>query len=69
MQAARQGHESIVNHLVQSGAHLGGSDFAFMRVVVRKALHLGDQVTLGIWRRVGVEFNEAVNPTVLSTSP
>ena len=32
-----------------------------MRVVVRKALHVGDHNALGIWRRVGVEFNEAVN--------
>ena len=69
VQAARQGHESIVSHLVQAGAHLGGSDFAFMRVAVRKALHLGDHATLGVWRQVGVEFNEAVSPIDPSTSP
>jgi lysophospholipase len=68
-QAARQGHETIVNHLVQAGAHPGGSDFTFMRVAIRKALHLGDQTALGIWKRVGVEFNEVVNLTDLPDSP
>ena len=69
VQAARQGNETIVNSLVQAGAHLGGSDFAFMRVAVRKAHHLGDHDALGIWRRVGVEFNEAVNLVGPSSSP
>jgi hypothetical protein len=40
-----------------------------MRVAVRKAQHLGDHYALGIWRRVGVEFNEAVNLIGSSTSP
>jgi len=67
--AARQGYETVVNDLVQAGAHLGGSDFAFMRVAVRKAQHLGDHSALRVWRRVGVEFNETVNLIGPSTSP
>jgi len=40
-----------------------------MRVAVRKAHHLGDHGALGIWSRVGVEFNETVNLIGPSASP
>jgi 60kDa lysophospholipase len=58
LQAARQGHEKIVDALVQAGANLGGIDFegGFVALAVKLALRAGDQNSLRIWSKAGVQF-------------
>jgi lysophospholipase len=58
LQAARQGHEKTVDALVQAGANLGGFDFegGFVALAVKMALRTGDQNSLRIWAKTGMQF-------------
>lgn len=55
IQAARQGHEGIVDILVETGANLGGSDVegGFVSLIFQKALHAHDERAIRIWRKAG----------------
>ncbi|KAF8809099.1 L-asparaginase [Phlegmacium glaucopus] len=53
--AARQGHEAIVDVLVQAGARLGGTDQLFVDNIVKDATRAGDQRSLRIWLKAGWE--------------
>jgi len=57
MQAARQGHESVVENLVKVGANLGGSDLegGFATLAIQSALHAGDQNAIRIWTKAGMK--------------
>ncbi|KNZ80374.1 L-asparaginase [Termitomyces sp. J132] len=52
--AARQGHEDIVENLLQAGATLGSVDEPFAIVRLKTALLVGDQTAKRIWRKAGV---------------
>ena len=52
-QAARQGHEVIVDVLVQAGASLGGTDQLFVDSVFKDATRTGNQHSLHIWLKAG----------------
>ncbi|PPQ64101.1 hypothetical protein CVT24_008918 [Panaeolus cyanescens] len=51
--AVRQGHENVVNLLVQAGATLGGSDRHFADTLMRDATQTGDQSSLRLWLKAG----------------
>ncbi|KAF7295368.1 L-asparaginase [Mycena indigotica] len=52
--AARQGHENVVDMLIQAGARLSGSDGTFAQLAVRTATENGDVVSSNIWAKAGV---------------
>ena len=52
-QAARQGHEAIVDVLVQAGAALGGADKLFVDSIFKDAKRSGKQHSLHLWRKAG----------------
>ena len=54
-QAARQGHEDVVDILVKTGAILGGSDVegGFVPLIVNKAVHAHDERAIRIWKKAG----------------
>ncbi|KAG6880253.1 hypothetical protein C0992_001821 [Termitomyces sp. T32_za158] len=52
--AARQGHEAIVDKLLQAGATLGGADEPFAVLGLKNALVARDQVSQGVWLKTGV---------------
>lgn len=52
-QAARQGHETIVDVLVQAGAALGGTDKLFVDKIFRDATRAGNQQSLHVWLKAG----------------
>ena len=54
-QAARQGHEAIVDVLVQAGAALGGTDQLFVDSIFKDATRAGNQHSLHIWLKAGWE--------------
>ena len=58
VQAARQGHQHIVENLVNAGANLGGSDVegGFVPLIVQKANHSQDERALRIWRKAGADI-------------
>lgn len=53
--AARHSHGSIVDSLLQAGAHLGGADVegGYVRLAIKHAQSVGDQTALLVWRKVG----------------
>ena len=55
LQAARHSHGSIVDSLVQAGAHLGGADVegGYVRLAIKHAQSMGDHTALLVWRKVG----------------
>ncbi|KAF7322625.1 L-asparaginase [Mycena chlorophos] len=53
--AARQGHQSIVDMLVQAGARLSGLDGGFAEMAAKTAAHNGDAGTLKLWVKAGVQ--------------
>ncbi|KAJ7582990.1 L-asparaginase [Mycena floridula] len=53
--AARQGHESVVDLLVQAGATLGGLDGTFASLAVETAIRSDDQKSLTRWSKAGVQ--------------
>ena len=55
-QAARQGHEAIVDVLVQAGAALGGTDLLFIDSIFKDATRAGNKHSLHIWMKAGWEF-------------
>ena len=52
-QAARQGHEAIVDVLVQAGAALGGTDQLFVDNIFKDAARAGNQHSLNLWLKAG----------------
>jgi lysophospholipase len=56
-QAARHGHGSIVDSLLQVGGHLGGADVkgGYVRLAVKHAQTAGDHGALAIWAKIGVD--------------
>ena len=52
-QAARQGHEAIVDVLVQAGAALGVTDKLFVDSIFKDAAQAGNQHSLNIWLKAG----------------
>lgn len=52
-QAARQGHEAIVDVLVQAGAALGGTDQLFVDNIFKDATRAGNQQSLHVWLKTG----------------
>lgn len=52
-QAARQGHEAVVDLLVQAGGTLAGSDLHFAALLVKDAVTPNDARTLRIWLKAG----------------
>ncbi|KAG6855953.1 hypothetical protein H0H87_009070 [Tephrocybe sp. NHM501043] len=52
--AARQGHEEIVNELLQAGGTLGGIDEPFAQLSMKRAVLSGDQKARRIWLKIGV---------------
>ena len=52
-QAARQGHEAIVDVLVQAGAALGGTDQLFVDNIFKDATRAGNQQALHVWLKAG----------------
>ena len=52
-QAARQGHEAIVDVLVQVGAALGGTDQLFVDNISKDATRAGNQQSLRLWLKAG----------------
>ena len=54
-QAARQGHEAIVDVLVQAGAALGGTDQLFVDSIFKDATRAGNQHSLHVWLKAGWE--------------
>ncbi|KAG6865920.1 hypothetical protein C0991_010421 [Blastosporella zonata] len=54
-QAARQGHEGIVDELLQDGATLGGVDEAFAALGIRNAVLAEDQTAVRIWSKAGAK--------------
>lgn len=58
LEAARQGHEIVVDNLIQAGANLGGADFdgGFATLAVQTALRIGDHVALQIWAKAGMRI-------------
>jgi lysophospholipase len=57
-QAARQGHELVVDNLVKVGANLGGSDLdgGFAMLAVQNALRARDQNAIRIWAKAGMKM-------------
>jgi hypothetical protein len=57
-QAARQGHESTLDVLVQAGASFGGFDLesTFVKQAIKNALHSGDQVSFRMWNKAGLQL-------------
>ncbi|KAI0797567.1 L-asparaginase [Abortiporus biennis] len=55
--AARQGHESIVELLVTTGANLGGSDVegGFVNLVRHRAKHANDERAIKVWTKAGAQ--------------
>ncbi|KAI9061470.1 asparaginase-domain-containing protein [Trametes sanguinea] len=60
--AARQGHEELVDLLVQAGANLGGADVegGFVALAVQKATHARDEHALRIWKKAGADVVHVV---------
>ncbi|KAG6909635.1 hypothetical protein DXG01_016417 [Tephrocybe rancida] len=52
---ARQGHETIVDELIQAGATFGGVDEPFAALGLRNALLARDQTAVRIWLKTGVK--------------
>ncbi|KAG8815654.1 hypothetical protein FRC19_000901 [Serendipita sp. 401] len=54
--AARHSHGSIVDCLLQAGAHLGGADVegGYVRLAVKFAQSVGDLGALAVWAKIGV---------------
>ncbi|KAJ7074300.1 L-asparaginase [Mycena amicta] len=53
--AARQGHDSVVDMLIQAGARLSGLDGGFAELAAKTAAQNGDIVSLKIWSKAGVD--------------
>ncbi|KAI0341655.1 L-asparaginase [Trametopsis cervina] len=53
--AARQGHDSVVDLLVKTGANLGGSDVegGFVPLILKRAIHTHDERAIRIWKKAG----------------
>jgi 60kDa lysophospholipase len=60
-QAARQGHEAIVDVLVQAGAALGGTDQLFVNTIVKEATRAGNLHSVCIWLKAGWKSGLEVN--------
>ena len=60
LQAARQGHENIVDILVKAGANLGGSDVegGFVPLIFQKAALAHDERAVRIWQKAGADVPE-----------
>ena len=54
-QAARQGHEAIVDVLVQVGAALGATDKLFVDSIFKEASRTGKEHSLHVWLKAGWE--------------
>lgn len=56
LQAARQGHEEIVDLLMKAGANLGGSDIegGFVSLIADKAARAHDERSVRIWMKAGM---------------
>jgi lysophospholipase len=55
IKAARQGHDAIVDILVQAGAALGGTDQVFVDSIFKDATRAGNKNSLHIWLKAGWE--------------
>lgn len=54
MQAARGGHEDVVDILVGAGANLGGMETEYAELSLRNALESGDQNAVAVWAKTGM---------------
>jgi lysophospholipase len=70
VQAARQGHQSTIEVLIQAGASLGGADERFAAFLAREAAHNGDHEALKTWKQCGVDVKveSTVSPKTVDTS-
>lgn len=55
-QAARQGHASTVDVLLQVGASLGGVDGRFATMLAQESLDKNDLEGTGIWKKCGIDL-------------
>ncbi len=53
-QAARQGHQEVVEILVLAGARLGGMDEHFANTMATNAMQSDDQAALAAWVKAGL---------------
>ncbi|KZS88370.1 asparaginase-domain-containing protein [Sistotremastrum niveocremeum HHB9708] len=67
--ATRQGHEEIVSLLVNSGAHLMGSDMAGASVHVQQASLHGPAESAHLWDLAGFRPNDLAQPRTSPTAP
>lgn len=58
IQAARHGHEDVVDVLLQAGATFGGSDRRFVDVSVGDVRQVGNETALRIWGKCGIKVGD-----------
>ncbi|KAG5645060.1 hypothetical protein DXG03_007150 [Asterophora parasitica] len=61
--AARQGHEEVVDLLVQAGATLGGFDEPFAALGLRDAVLAGNKIATKVWLKTGIKSSDDIIST------